>query len=134
MRKKLSKINNVRTSFDGIFVRYGTKPGYRGGDIPTILLKNICRDGVNVSDHIWFTMTKGFSKLGYLRGGEKIQFHARVKQYVKGYRGWDEDKQMESPVSIDYKLSNPTKIEIVPYQPARDESVFTVSDMLHEGL
>jgi hypothetical protein len=113
MRKKLSKIENVRTSFSGVFVRYGKKTGYRGGDIPTILLKDIYQNDIVVADHIWFTLTKGFGNLGHLYGGEKILFQARVKEYLKGYKGWDEDRQMESPLSVDYKLSHPTKIEIV---------------------
>jgi hypothetical protein len=30
-------------------------------------------------------MTKGFDALGELKQGDRIEFHARVKEYVKGY-------------------------------------------------
>jgi len=39
-----------------------------------------------------------------------IQFDARVKSYIKGYRGYRDDIY-DKPLSIDYKLSHPTKIK-----------------------
>jgi len=32
-----------------------------------------------------------------------------VKPYVKGYKGWDLEKQLLNPIQKDYKLSHPTK-------------------------
>jgi hypothetical protein len=107
MRQELAKINNERTHFSAIFERYGTKSGWKGYPERTILLRNVRNDIRVVADHIWFTMTKGFDALGELRQGDKVEFHARVKEYVKGYINNREDIDESE---IDYKLSHPTKI------------------------
>jgi hypothetical protein len=39
MREKLSAINGSRARFEGIFVRFGTKKGYKGYPVQTVLLK-----------------------------------------------------------------------------------------------
>lgn len=105
MRSKLASIrNNERHRFVGIYTRCGYK-SYRDRFSPTLLLKNV-RDseGNIVTDHLWFNYTKGFLKLGLLKDGDEIAFNARVDSYVKGYYGSE---------SIDYKLSYPTKIELL---------------------
>lgn len=107
MRKELEKINSERTRFAAIFVRYGAKPGWTGYPIKTILLKNVNNGESMVTDHIWFTMTKGFEALGELKEGDHIEFSARVKEYAKGYVNTREDIDESE---IDYKLSHPTKI------------------------
>jgi len=108
MRNELEKINNERMRFVGIFDRYGTKPGWNY-PVKTILLKDVTNgDGVRIiTDHIWFTMTKGFEALGELTQGDRIEFYARVKEYVKGYVNYRDDIDESE---IDYKLSHPTKI------------------------
>lgn len=102
LRLKLAKKEGIRGVFTGTFERFGTKLGYRGGAESTVLLKQI-RDesGKIVSDHLWFNFTKGFASLGPMKVGDLVQFHARVKPYIKGY----EFKQ------IDFKLSHPTKFK-----------------------
>jgi hypothetical protein len=108
MRKELEKLNNERRQFSAIFERYGTKSGWKGYPIKTILLKDV-NNGVRiVTDHIWFTMTKGFDALGELKQGDKVEFCARVKEYVKGYVNYRNDIDESE---IDYKLSHPTKIK-----------------------
>lgn len=109
MRNELEKINNERMRFVGIFDRYGTKSGWKGYPVKTILLKDVTNgDGVRIiTDHIWFTMTKGFETLGKLTKGDRIEFYARVKEYVKGYVNYRNDIDESE---IDYKLSHPTKI------------------------
>ena len=111
MRTKLKKFDNVRMRFKGTFERYGQKTNFKGYPEKTILLINV-KDDANkqVTSHIWFNFTKGFQALGELEQGDFIEFHARVKAYVKGYRGYREDVMMENPPSTDYKLSHPTKI------------------------
>lgn len=105
MRKKLAEINGIRKSFIGTFKRYGTKSGFNGTPITTLLLTNIIDSyGVVVTDHLWFNMTIGFENLGELKENEKIGFDARVKEYEKGYV---DDRE------IDYRLSHPTKIRRV---------------------
>ena len=111
MRKELSKLQEQRLVFTGIFDRYGTKTNWHGFPEKTVLLKDIRNhDGRVVADHVWFNFTNQFKNLGDLTQGDKIEFHARVKEYTKGYvnyrRGIDERE-------IDYKLSHPTRVRKV---------------------
>ena len=110
MRKKLERIENIRATFTGIFVREGTKNSF-GYPKPTLFLKDIkdCHNKI-VTDHLWFNLTKGFAAL-HLVHGNTVQFDARVKPYIKGYQGNREDIDIfESPVEIDFKLSHPTRL------------------------
>ncbi len=112
MRKKLKESENKRMTFLADFERYGTKTGWNGYQEKTILLKNIRRieNSQLMTDHIWFSLTKGFEKLGELKEGDIIKFDARIKKYSKGYNGYREEVRWERPSEIDYKLSHPTKI------------------------
>jgi len=113
MRKRLKKLKGVRTTFIGTFERYGTKENYHGFDETTVLLKNISdKDDNIVADHLWFNYTKGFGKIVPNRG-DKIQFDARCKKYQKGYNGYDLEKSLDHPIATDYKLSHPTRIELL---------------------
>ena len=116
MRKNLQKIGTQeRHTFTGTFVRYGFKSGYKGM-IETPLLKDIKDiEGNPITDHLWFTKTKGFSQYE-LNEGDVLQFDARVSIYQKGYKGYDFMKQLECPIQDDYKLSYPTKIKLVEKQ------------------
>lgn len=111
MRKELGAIGSeTRNTFYGTFVRFGIKNGYRGTE-KTVLLKDVkTEDGVIVTDHLWFNFTKGFEKLN-LEEGMVVKFDARVSEYIKGYRGYRED--VYCPISIDYRLSHPTKLSVV---------------------
>ena len=113
MRKDLKKIGSQeRHTYTGVFVRYGFKNGYKG-PIETLLLKDIKDSAGNIiSDHLWFNKTKGFAKYD-LKKGDVLKFDARVSSYQKGYKGYDEWTRIERPVETDYKLSYPTKIELV---------------------
>ena len=115
MRKRLQVMDGERTRFCGTFVRYGTKPGWRGNTEKTLLLRNIVEleSGQRVTDHLWFNLTKGFQSLGELHEGDIIEFDARVKPYRAGYWGWDSDRAAENPPRWDYKLSHPTRIKRV---------------------
>ena len=116
MRKNLKKIGTQeRHTFTGTFVRYGTRSGYKGME-PTLLLKEIKdKDGKIVTDHLWFALTKGFSKYE-LEEGDVLQFDARVSKYIKGYKGYDFIKNLECPIEEDYKLSYPTKIKLLTHK------------------
>ena len=111
MRNELAEIEDFRGTFIGTFARFGTKSGYRGPE-PTLLLKDV-RDGQDklMTDHLWFNLTKGFGALGLLEG-DIVRFDARVKWYLKGYLGRREDV-WDAPVEEDYKLSHPTRVELV---------------------
>jgi hypothetical protein len=109
MRNELKKEEGKRKKFVATFVRLGKKTGYKGKSEETVLLKNITDPETNkvVTDHIWFSFTKGFQDAG-LSEGMLVEFEARVKEYTKGYVNtlYRIDFQ-----SSDYKLSHPTKIK-----------------------
>jgi hypothetical protein len=112
MRKQLECINEQRLQFEATFERYGTKVAFKGPPIDTILLRNVTRtdNGEVVADHLWFTRTVGFASLGKLEVGDKVQFHARVSRYEKGYRGRLAEERGEAWCEYDYRLSYPTRI------------------------
>lgn len=110
MRKQLANINGDRKTFEGVFVRFGTKNAYKGYPIPTLLLKDIkdASKGIIVADHLWFTVGKRLSKIQF-QEGDIIRFDARVTPYIKGYRGGRDDYDLP-PIEQDFRLSFPTKI------------------------
>lgn len=111
MRKQLEKQNNVRSSFTGVFERFGTKTNYHGFPEKTLLLKNIrnAEDKI-ICDHLWFNYTKQFQALGDLEQGIVVKFDARIKEYLKGYV--DRRKFIDEE-TFDYKLSYPTKVSVI---------------------
>jgi len=116
MRHEMKKIEDVRAVFTGIFVRLGSKPGWRGRMEETVLLKDIREgQGCIVANHLWFNRTVGFAKLALVEG-DAVRFCARVKPYRKGYMGRREDVY-DAPVERDYKLSHPTKVEKITSLP-----------------
>jgi hypothetical protein len=118
MRKALKHLNGERRRFSGTFVRCGQKPGWKGSTLTTILLKDIKdANGNIVSDHLWFNLTKEFGSL-VLNDGVIIYFDARVKPYYKGYQGYRED--VDRPVELDFKLSHPTRVQVIPYSAKED--------------
>jgi hypothetical protein len=118
MRKALKQLNGERGRFSGTFVRCGQKPGWKGSTLTTILLKDIKdANGKIVSDHLWFNLTKEFGSL-VLTEGVRVSFDARVKMYCKGYQGYRED--VDKPVERDFRLANPTKVQVIPYSAKED--------------
>lgn len=109
MRRELKAIGNQeRHTFIGEFIREGFKTSYRGLLETTILLRNIrlVETDKVVTDHLWFSKTKGFEALN-LKEGDIVQFNARVDTYKKKHKGyWDEEAYLMN----DYKLSYPTKL------------------------
>jgi hypothetical protein len=84
--------------------RYGEKSSYKGTKERTLLLVDI-KDisGATVTDHLWMKVGKRLSSLAALPG-DRVQFDARVTEYVKGYR---------KSGARDYRLSFPTKVQVV---------------------
>lgn len=114
MRENLQRLHGLRKEFTGVFERFGTKAGFKGRQIETIILTNIkCTSNERITaDHLWFNSTKEFSKLD-LQTGDLVIFNARVKKYIKGYQGYKEYIQYECPVEEDYKLSHPSKVRLL---------------------
>lgn len=121
MREKLQKIDGLRKKFRGTFVRYGAKTNFKGYREKTILLQDVeCVNDKRIyCDHLWFNLTKEFAKID-LKEGDIISFHARVKEYYKGYKGYREEAQWERPIERDYKLSYPTKIKLLKRKEAKE--------------
>jgi hypothetical protein len=121
-RTELKKIVEVRGRFRGTFARMGSKHAYRGPDLPTVLLQTIIevQTGRVVSDHLWMNYTEGFKAIAPLVEGDVIEFEARVKPYEKGYKGRREE--VWKPVTIDYKLSHPTRIRKVSGEVKEDNT------------
>lgn len=109
MRKVLASLNGERKKFKATFVRLGKKTNFKGYSEETILLKNVLDAETNqiVTDHIWFSYTKGFEKI-LLSEGTLVEFEARIKEYKKGYVN---KSYKINNSKTDYKLSNPTKIK-----------------------
>ena len=108
LRKNLEKLDGVRGEFTATFVRFGSRTNYKGYSEETILLKDVRSTESNsiVTDHLWFSYTKGFQSIA-LTPGAMIIFDARIKKYLKGYvnKRIAVDQRKE-----DYKLSHPTRI------------------------
>lgn len=112
MRTQLAKLgSDTRFAFRGKFARYGYKRNHdRSGFehyVPTIMLTNVQvytnDQWHDVTNHLWFNLTKGFAKLGLLAKGDLILFHGRVNDYFKGY--------FTQIAQHDFKLSYPTQIK-----------------------
>ena len=108
-RNALANYRELRGTFTGVFERQGIKNGWTGPEKTILLLEIKDEKGQVLCDHLWFNYTKGFQSLGNLAKGDIIQFDARAKTYIKGYRGWRDDV-WDKPVSQDWKLSFPTKL------------------------
>ena len=113
-RRGLKQRNGERLRFKGIVQRFGSKPGYHGGVIDTLLLRDVveAETGETIANHVWFTLTKRWRN-ARVSVGDTVEFDARVKRYKKGYRGHDWRKRIESPPTFDYKLSYPSKVRVV---------------------
>jgi hypothetical protein len=116
MREELQKREGKRGTFTGTVKRFGSKPAYRGPALVTMLLVDVCDEsGAVVTDHLWFVVRKQLAELN-LQPGDKIHFTARVRRYIKGYRGRRDDYDLP-PVSRDFKLSHPAQIKKVSSVP-----------------
>jgi hypothetical protein len=109
MRTELEKSKDQRKRFRATYSKLGKKTGYNGYSEETILLTAVTdiETGVVVTDHVWFSFTKGFQEVR-LVVDDCVEFEARVKEYTKGYvnkrAGINQGKR-------DFKLSHPTKIK-----------------------
>lgn len=102
MREKLQKLTDqARHTFTATIGRFGTKTGYKGYSIPTILMKDVKLNGEQVTDHLWFTIGKKLESL-HLSENDIVRFDARVGSYRKGYWGeWEKDCCLKYPTAIE---------------------------------
>ena len=114
MRSTLATLDGERKRFTATFVRIGKKTNYKGYSEDTILLQHVTDLATQevVTDHLWFTYTKAFEDAG-IREGDRIAFDARIKSYKKGYVNKSMNLRKRQ---TDYKLSHPTRIEILERQ------------------
>lgn len=112
MRTRLASRLTERSMFRGTVHRFGTKPGWKGRELRTMLLVEVTDDtGTVVADHLWLNDTKALAALA-LQPGEVVEFQARVTLYTKGYRGRRLD--VDKPLARDYRLERPTRVRRVP--------------------
>jgi len=105
MRDQLRQRYDQRDRFYGVFIRFGTKKGYKHLETTTLLTHIMDCNQHDVCDHLWFNFTLEIERLWLdqnLHTGHILSFNARVKQYEKGY----------ASKSIDYKLSHPRNFKI----------------------
>ena len=117
MRRSLQTLAGQRLRFVGVFLRFGTKHGYRGPE-RTLLLRDVCLESAPdqiVTDHLWFTCGKTFDQL-HLHPGDRVIFNARVTMYEKGYHGRRAEESGESWSARDYRLERPTRAEKITDQ------------------
>ena len=107
MRKELKAIGNrSRHQFEAVVERFGSKNGWTGASVETVLLRDLTCDGRVVADHVWMTRGKWADGLA---PGMRIAFDARVGTYQAGYRGRRDDYDLPSP-RTDYKVQRPTRV------------------------
>jgi hypothetical protein len=112
LRLELQKIRGLRRRFQGKVGRFGTKTGYNGQPLSTLLLLEIIEveNRKLITDHVWFTLGRQFEQLN-LKEGDVVRFDARVTSYEKRCKSeWDGDE--EFAFETDYRLSNPTKCAV----------------------
>jgi hypothetical protein len=121
VREELAKAVGYRTVFFGTVSRFGSKKGFKGRPaIETLCLVDVRdRSGRISCDHLWFVFTAGFKRAAP-ELGDRVQFDARVRPYLKGYRGGRNDPECGG-VTTDYKLSNPTGIRVIARRGSRPD-------------
>lgn len=110
MRTDLQALEGRRVTFTATFDKYGVyrKHGVVGR---TILITDVRTfDGRFIAQHIWLNYTAGFDKEGAFVQGERVQFTAMVKPYVKGYFGDRIDDRLARPYAIDYRFTYPRDV------------------------
>jgi hypothetical protein len=112
MRTELAKLDGQRLRFSGTIERFGSKRGWKGSTLKTVLLRHVRRydKGLVVTDHLWFTAGRAWEAKG-MEPGATVAFDARVGIYEKGYKGHREDVFVTE--GIDYRLERPTRVMIV---------------------
>lgn len=111
MREKLKEIVGERITVEATIERFGKRNPFVGKEkIQTILLKNVrsVTTGDELTTHLWIDRGKRWAGV---TTDCVVRFDARVAAYTKGYRGSGGDPRR--PISVDYRLSYPTRIEIV---------------------
>lgn len=118
MRNTLKSFLGQRLRFRATVSRFGTKSNYHGNrqPIPTLLLTHVIFEdsGEIAAEHVWLVRGKWATDLCI---GDEIVFDARVDEYEKGYRGYDEQRQFEHPPAIDYRLTFPSQVQRISAVP-----------------
>ena len=111
MRTELKKLGSRdRHRFTATVGGFGTKRGYQGRRLDTVLLRDVRCDGDVVTDHLWMTCGKWSEQL---EEGMRISFDARVDSYLAGYRGRRDDYDLPPP-RMDYTVKRPTRLRVLP--------------------
>lgn len=131
IREKLEQLGyDHRFKFSGKFKKYGFKFNDRRKThaSPTILLVDVKLidgdDEIDMTDHLWFNLTKGFKYLGILADDDIISLYGRVTEYTKGYQGSKTD--VDKPIQIDYKIERPSRVKLELSHPLTGPNMYRV--------
>jgi hypothetical protein len=118
MRERLTKLDGQRLRFEATFARFGEKT-FKHHVKVTALFVNVTNSlGVEVTDHLWFTVGKRMAALD-LKPGDRVSFKATVGKYRKGYRGGRDDDDLPPP-SVDYCLKRAADfVRVTPQSPSQ---------------
>ncbi len=125
MREVLKSLAGSRLTVHAVFERFGTRPGWKGKPLPTVLLTQLTTAaGQALCDHLWFSLTKELKALD-LQPGDQVAFEGRAKTYKKGYHGprLEYDDSLPEP-GIDYKLSHPNHVRKINPHPVNTLPLF----------
>ncbi|GAB6283978.1 MAG: hypothetical protein STSR0009_01770 [Methanoregula sp.] len=104
MRTGLQSLEGKKGTFIATFCRRDSFPTTQGW-MRKVLLKHI-QDGKHnpVTDHVSVTDRNSLELMGFLKDGDLIAFSARIRKYLRGYKGEDIDLRLKHPLSVDYML------------------------------
>lgn len=104
MRIGLQALEGKRATFIATFCRKDCFPTTQGW-MKKVLLKHI-QDGQHksITDHVSITDRSSLELMGFLKDGDLIAFSARIRKYLRGYKGEDIDLRLNRPLSVDYML------------------------------
>jgi hypothetical protein len=102
-------MNGQRFRVTAVFERWGTKRGWKGRTVTTLLLRDLrhAETGKMLTQHLWFTSGATWNRLG-LKPGDHVAFDARATPYEKGYFGRRAEDMGQAWSAVDYRLERPT--------------------------
>ena len=80
-------MEGARSKFTATIARLGQKNNFKGPPSETVLFTDVRNEaGELVTSHVWFTIGRQLSSVVH-HVGKRVVFEARVKTYIKGYKG-----------------------------------------------
>jgi hypothetical protein len=111
-RVALAKREGERLRFRATVGRFGSKTGFEGKTIKTVMVTQVYEAGMDalLTDHLWFDRGKWSVDLHI---GDVFEFDARVANYIKGTT---RNKELYE-LGRDWNLQRPTRVAVVTPAP-----------------